>query len=177
MYVRSHDGANDGSTDGSYVRSYDGSHVRSHDGNNDGNYVRRLPRCFNSSRSLLVPRCIVPGMENPFRVLDAARSVVAEVDQLLDDPKKRMLRKGQLRESSQSIAANIREGYGHRKGKGRAQFFVHARASAEETDEHLWANFKGKRIADTLFWRLHNRIAAIVKMLTKLIDREDNPGN
>ena len=105
--------------------------------------------------------------------MDAARSVVAEVDQLLDSSSGRMLRKTQLRESAASIAANIREAYGQRRGRGRATFFVHARASAEETDEHLWANFKAKRVAQNVFWRLHNRLAVIVKMLSQLIAQED----
>jgi four helix bundle protein len=113
-------------------------------------------------------------MQNPLRVLDAARSVVEEVDQLLDADRQQLLRKNQLRESAGSIAANIREAYGQRRGRGRAKFFIHARGSAEETDEHLRANFNAKRIADSAFWRLHNRIAVIVRMLGRLIDLEDN---
>ena len=113
-------------------------------------------------------------MQNPLRVLDAARSVVEEVDQLLDAEKQPLLRKSQLRESAGSITANIREAYGQRRGRGRAKFFIHARGSAEETDEHLRANFNAKRIEENVFWRLHNRIAVIVRMLAKLIDREDH---
>src|SRR5687767_2298082 len=37
------------------------------------------------------------GMQNPLRVLDAARSVVEEVDQLLDSEKQPLLRKGDRR--------------------------------------------------------------------------------
>lgn len=115
-------------------------------------------------------------MENPLRVLDAARSVVDEVDQLLESGKRPLLRKNQLRESAGSIAANIREAYGQRRGRGRSKFFVHARGSAEETDEHLRTNFNARRIRDDVFWRLHNRIAVIVRMLAKLIEREDRSG-
>ena len=99
-----------------------------------------------------------------------------EVDQLLDAAAEQLLRKNQLRESAGSIAANIREAYGQRRGRGRAKFFIHARGSAEETDEHLRANFNSKRIADPVFWRLHNRIAVIVRMLSRLIDKEDQSG-
>ena len=103
--------------------------------------------------------------------MDAARSIVEEVDLLLDT--RVLLRQGQLRESVESITSNIREAYGQRPGRARAKFFIHARGSAEETDEHLWANFKAHRIHQAVFWRLHNRIAVVVRMLTKLIARED----
>jgi four helix bundle protein len=53
---------------------------------------------------------------------DAARAVVEEVDQLLDAAAEQLLRKNQLRESAGSIAANIREAYGQRRGRGRAKF-------------------------------------------------------
>jgi four helix bundle protein len=111
---------------------------------------------------------------NPLSVLDAARSVVADVDRLLDGGS--LVRPRQLRESAGSIASNIREAYGQRPGRGRAKFFIHARGSAEETDEHLRANANARRIAVRVFWRLHNRIAVIVKMLHRLIDREDGAG-
>jgi four helix bundle protein len=113
-------------------------------------------------------------MTNPLRVMDAARSIVEEVDRLLDTGE--LLRQGQLRESAESIASNIREAYGQRPGRARAKFFVHSRGSAEETDEHLWANFKARRLDESVFWRLHNRIAVVVRMLTKLIAREDKSG-
>ena len=104
--------------------------------------------------------------------MDAARSIVEEVDRLLDTGE--LLRQGQLRESAESIASNIREAYGQRPGRARAKFFVHSRGSAEETDEHLWANFKARRLDESVFWRLHNRIAVVVRILSKLIAREDH---
>ena len=110
-------------------------------------------------------------MNNPLRVLDAARSVVEDVDRLLDSGT--LLRQGQLRESVESITSNIREAYGQRPGRARAKFFIHARGSAEETDEHLWANFKANRVDQPIFWRLHNRIAVVVRMLNRLIEHED----
>ena len=105
----------------------------------------------------------------PFRVLEAARSVASEVNDLLDDRKVRMIHRAQLRDSAQSIPANIREGMGRKPGPHRNQSYRDARGSAEETDEHLQANFDCGRIPIPAFWRLHNRIAWIVETLTRII--------
>ena len=105
----------------------------------------------------------------PFRVLEAARAVVDETNALLDDRKLRLIHRAQLRDSAQSVAANIREGMGRTPGPHRNQAFRDARGSAEETDEHLRANFHAGRIQPVAFWRLHNRIAFIVKTLTTII--------
>ena len=102
------------------------------------------------------------------RVLDAARWVVDEVSALIDEFP-RMRDRDQMIRSSASIAANIREGNGRRPGPERNVFFRHARASAEETDEHLYANCRQGRIPAARFWRIHNRIATIVKMLNKMM--------
>jgi four helix bundle protein len=101
--------------------------------------------------------------------MDAARSVVDDINHLLDTSGKRMLYDTQLRASAASITANIREAYGRRAGADRNQFLRFARGSAEETDEHLRANFRSSRLAAARYWRLHNRLAAIVKMLNGLM--------
>jgi four helix bundle protein len=72
-----------------------------------------------------------------FRLLDVARGVVDEVNDLLDSSRRRLLHDGQLRDAAGSITANIREAYGRREGAERNQFFRFARGSAEETAEHL----------------------------------------
>ena len=108
-------------------------------------------------------------MRNEFRLMDAARWVVDEVNQLLWSRGRRLIHHKQLEESSQSIAANIREAYGRRKGPERNQFFRVARSSTEETDEHLRANCAAKRLDDKRYWRLHNRLAVISKMLCRLM--------
>jgi four helix bundle protein len=105
----------------------------------------------------------------PFRVLEAARAVATEVNQLLDDRKLRMIHRTQLRNSAQSIPANIREGMGRKPGPHRNQSYRDARGSAEETDEHLQANFDSGRVPVVAFWRIHNRIAWIVVTLTRII--------
>jgi len=109
-------------------------------------------------------------VSKPFRVLEAARSVVDEINQLLETSRKRLLNDAQLRESAGSITANIREAYGRRPGRERNQFLRFVRGSAEETDERLRTNFRAKRITPAQFWRLHNRLAVIVKMLSRLMN-------
>jgi four helix bundle protein len=104
-----------------------------------------------------------------FRVLAVARAVADEVNTLLGRRKSPLIHRAQLRDSSQSIPANIREGMGRQPGPDRNQAYRYARASAEETDEHLRANFADRRLPPIVFRRLHNRCALIVKMLTEII--------
>jgi four helix bundle protein len=102
-------------------------------------------------------------------VLDAARALVDDVNDLLASSHRKLLYDIQLREAIGSIAANIREAYGRRPGPDRNQFFRYARGSAEEGDEHLRANYAANRISSTRYWRAHNRLAVIVRMLTRLL--------
>jgi four helix bundle protein len=108
-------------------------------------------------------------MANDFRVLDASRAVVDEVNNAIARSGKRFLYASQLREALESITANIREGYGRRSGPERNQFFRHARGSAEEADEHLRANYAAKIVQSGTYWRAHNRLVVIRRMLTTLI--------
>ena len=109
-------------------------------------------------------------MHEEFRVLQVAREVVDELNALMDASKRRFINEGQLREAAGSITSNIREGYGSAAGKDRKQFLRFARGSAEETDERLRTNFAGKRLQAKTYWRLHNRLDVIRKMLDKLAD-------
>ena len=109
-------------------------------------------------------------MPNPLRVLDAARRVVDEINELLAHSGARLLYEDDIRDAAESITANIREAYGRREGAERNQFFRYARGSAEETDEHMRPNFRIRRIDATRYWRIHNRLAAIVKMLNSLMN-------
>src|SRR3982750_3913600 len=97
-----------------------------------------------------------------FRVLEAARAVADEINTLLDNRKLRLIHRAQLRDSAQSIPANIRKGMGRKPGPHRWQAYRDARASAEETDEHLRANFADGRVPTAAFRRIPNRTAFVV---------------
>lgn len=107
-------------------------------------------------------------MGKPLLVLEVARAVVDEVNALVLS-RRRLLNREQLTEAAGSITANIREGFGRREGPERNQFLRYARASSEETDEFLRGNHRQKLIASTQFWRMHNRLALIVRMLNRLM--------
>ena len=104
-------------------------------------------------------------------VLDAADQVADEVNRLIDEAPRRLIHVAQLRDSAQSIAANISEGFGRGKGGERTHALRVARGEAEEAIRHLRANFESARIDETVFWRLRNRLITIVKMITSLLNR------
>jgi four helix bundle protein len=85
------------------------------------------------------------------RVLDAARAVADEIIALIARARPRLLYGTQLSQSAGSIAANIREGYGKDRGRERDVFLRHARASADETDEHLRRNLVAHRLDERTF--------------------------
>jgi four helix bundle protein len=102
-------------------------------------------------------------------VLDAAQRVADGVNRLIDRSPRRLLNVGQMRESVQSIGANISEGFGRGKGRDRARTLEIARGEAEETIQHLSANFRSNRIGPKDYWPLHNLLVVIVKMLNSLL--------
>jgi four helix bundle protein len=104
-------------------------------------------------------------MRPGLRVLDAARMVVDDINRLL---KGRLPNATQVRESAESITANIQEGFGRDAGPDRNRFLRFARASAEETNERLRARFAAEDIPAKIYWPLHHRLVAIVRMLTNL---------
>ena len=103
-------------------------------------------------------------------VLDAADQVADEVNRLIDDGPRRLIHVTQLRDSAQSIGANISEGFGRGMEGERNRALRVARGEAEETIRHLRVNFESDRIDKTVFWRLRNRLVTIVKMLTSLLN-------
>jgi four helix bundle protein len=103
-----------------------------------------------------------------FRVLEVARAVVDDVNVFLDN-NRQALHKKQLGESVESIVANIREAQGRNIGPDRNQFFRFARASAEETDEHIRTNFGARRVNEKWYWQQHHRLTVIIRMLNKLM--------
>jgi four helix bundle protein len=103
-------------------------------------------------------------------VLDAAERAAEEVNRLIDRSPRRLLHVAQMRDSVQSIGANISEGFGRRAGRDRAHPLEVARGEAEETIRHLSANFRIKRITTRDYWPLHNLLVVIVKMLNSLLN-------
>ena len=103
-------------------------------------------------------------------VLDAARRAADEVNKLIDRfPRGRLLHVRQMRDSVQSISANISEGFGRGKGRGRDRSLEIARGETEETIQHLSANFRTDRITPRDYWPIHNLLSVIVKMLNSLL--------
>jgi len=104
-------------------------------------------------------------------VLDPAEKLADGVDRLIGQSTNRLLHVAQMRDSAQSIGANISEGFGRGKGRDRARPLEIARGEAEETIRHLSANFRTNRIPPKEYWPLHNRLVVIVKMLNSLLYR------
>jgi four helix bundle protein len=101
-------------------------------------------------------------------VADAAEKLAAAVVRLADRTP-RLVHRHQLIKSSQSVNANIAEGFGRVTLPDRHNRFVTARGEAEETIRHLRANLAVKRITPAEYWPLHNRAVTIVKMLNSLM--------
>ena len=105
------------------------------------------------------------------RVLSGARVVVDDIDQLLATTRQPAKYAAQLRAAAESITAKIVEGFGRGVGPDRDRFLRYSRASAEETCERLRSGYSARRIAKQDYWRNHNRITVIVRMLDGLIDQ------
>lgn len=109
-------------------------------------------------------------LRRDLNVLDAAQRAADQVNQLIDRPaRRRLINPSQLQRSVHSIAANIAEGFGRGTGKDRSRILKIARGEAEETMQHLSANFRATRISATEYWGLRNLLAVIVKMLNALV--------
>ena len=102
-------------------------------------------------------------------VLDAADVVADEINRLIDSSPRRLIHGHQLRKASQSIGANISEGFGRGPGPERDQKLRVSRGEAEATIRHLRANHATNRISRTDYWRLRNRLVAIIRMLSSLL--------
>jgi four helix bundle protein len=102
-------------------------------------------------------------------VLEASVRASDRVTSLIERRSGRpLLHVAQLRRSTQSVTANIAEGFGRGSGRDRARMLRIARGEAEETIRHLNANFRADRIAPGDYWPLHNLLVVIVKMLDSL---------
>ena len=101
--------------------------------------------------------------------MDLVRAVVDETNSVIGGSHPRLLYEKQLANAVESIAANIREAYGRQAGGERNQFLRYARASAEESTEHLRANFAARRIQPTIYWRIRNRLVLSIRMIVTLM--------
>jgi four helix bundle protein len=105
-------------------------------------------------------------------VLDAANRAADLLNALIERaPRSGLLHVQQLRDSVQSISANIAEGFGRGAGRDRARPLEIARGETEEAIQHLRANFRARRVAPADYWPIHNQLVVVVKMLTSLLRR------
>lgn len=103
------------------------------------------------------------------RVLDAAREMAAEVIAALDENPRRIVARGQIIDCATGVPANISEAFGRLTDADRNRVLGIARGEAEEAISRLKTNFDVKRLDPKVYWRLHNRLTTIVKMLNSLM--------
>jgi len=106
-------------------------------------------------------------------VLDAATQVADLVNTLIDNsPRGRLLHVRQLRDSVQSIGANISEAFGRGPGGARKQSLGVARGETEEAIRHLQTNFRASRVDAKDYWPIRrNKLVVVAKMLAALLRR------
>ena len=105
-----------------------------------------------------------------FRLLEVARAVADETNRLLGNRQLRLIHRGQLRDSAQSIPANIREGWVENPDRtATMRIATHGDRPKKRTNISE-RNFADGRLPPAKFWQIHNRIAVVVKMLTTIID-------
>src|SRR5262245_8548823 len=103
------------------------------------------------------------------KVIDATERATDGVNHLIDRRfGRRLLHINQMRNSMQSVGANISEGFGRGPGRDISRYLRMARCEAEETIRHLASNFRDERVSPNEYWPLHNLLVVIVKMLDVL---------
>lgn len=100
--------------------------------------------------------------------LEFASAVYKEVIPLLPQEEKWILG-NQIRRSSQSIPANIAEGYGRHYYPECIRFFYIARGSLEETYSHLCLTHNLGIVNDLLFKRLETDVVELRRMINGYI--------
>ena len=105
-------------------------------------------------------------------VLDASERAEDRLNELIESSSgRRLMHVNQMRKSVHAVAANIAEGFGRGTEGDRARLLRIARGEAEETIQHLSANFRAKRLAPEAYWSIHNLLVVIVKMLNSFLNR------
>jgi four helix bundle protein len=103
------------------------------------------------------------------KVMEASERAADRVNGLLDGPSgRRLIHVVQIRNSVQSVSANIGEAFGRGEGRDRARVLRIARGEAEETIRHLDANFRMNGIVAKDYWPIRNLLVVVVRMLTSL---------
>lgn len=74
----------------------------------------------------------------------------------------------QMRRASNSIMANIAEGFGRRTNKEFANFLLIAHGSAAEVQSHLYLAFDRKYISEAVFSELYGNCDEVSRMLMSL---------
>ena len=110
------------------------------------------------------------GKHRKLAVLDAAEQILVEVVRLVTAPRSKLLFKSQLLKSTESVSANISEAMGRGTKADRNRSLTIARGEAEESIQRLRTNHLVKRIEARAYWRLHNRLVAVVRMITSLMN-------
>ncbi len=100
--------------------------------------------------------------------IGSANLIHQEVLPLLPEVEKWAL-SSQLRRSSQSIAANIAEGYGRYYYQEGVRFCYIARGSLDETSSHLYFAKEVGYLDEEILAELNNQIAEIRKMISGYI--------
>jgi four helix bundle protein len=105
-------------------------------------------------------------------VLDAAELAAERLNRLIDRiGHRRLLHVAQMRDSAQSVSANIREGFGRATRAERDNKLRLARGVAEETLCRLRANLRVDRITKRDYWPVYNLFRAVIKMLDELLNQ------
>jgi four helix bundle protein len=104
------------------------------------------------------------------KVLDAADQAADRLNAIIDrSPRGLLLHVQQMRDSVQSIGANISEAFGRGDGRDREHPREIARGEAEETIRHIGSNFRARRMQPADYWPLRNLHVVIVKMLSSML--------
>jgi four helix bundle protein len=105
------------------------------------------------------------------RMLGAARMVADDIASLLKMPGIDVELADQIKRASHSISLNVAEGMGRPSGADRARFFGYAKGSVEEAKEVIHSIHNSGFIDDRRFWRIHNRLVTIARMINSYIEK------
>lgn len=109
------------------------------------------------------------GSHRDLKLLELVDQIVADVTLLATGGSTRLLFKGQLLDSVESVSANIGEAFGRGTKPDRNRALFVARGEAEEAIRHLLPNRVAKRVATRDYWRIDHRLVLAVKMIDAIM--------